>query len=157
MVNEFRPSVFSMSSSRSSPKFSQTGFVPIPTSFWTKSNRPSLSVNTFLVVWLVLIKFPRLHIISILRRSSLSLSLERLLIPLVKTYSLSYYWQEGLGNAELARLKLVCSLRHHPSFLMGSQPTTFNVGMVLGKETCSPLPLPSCCQHSYTNPLSSRQ
>jgi len=95
-----------MSFSNSSPKFLQIGFVLTSTSLWTKSNQPSLRIDTSLILWLVLIRFLQLHTILMLRWSSLSLTSKRSLILLVETFSLSYHWQKGLGNNGLDRSSL---------------------------------------------------
>ena len=95
-------------------------------------------------------KFLQLHITSILRRFSLSLTLRRLLVLLVGTSSLSYYCQKGCGNDGLVGLKHVYSPGHHPSLLMRSRATTFNVVRVSSK---TPLFLLS---HRSMNPLPSR-
>ena len=102
----------SMLSSRLSLKFLPTDYALISTYLLIKCNRPSWRIYSFLIEWLVHMRFLRLHT-SDIERYSLNLILRELLIPLIGTSSSSYSWQEDLGNVRLVGLRFACSPELH--------------------------------------------
>jgi len=130
--------VYLIPSSRSSSKFLPIDFILTFTSSSIKPNRPLQRINRFLIEWLVRMRFLWLYTTPILRRCSLRLILKRELMPLVRTFSLSYSWLEGLVIVGLIGLRLAWPPELLLFLLMRGRVTTYVVIRVLGKKSLSP-------------------